>query len=46
LKWFTDREIAALPKPILIANYMVDRSKQKWYSHRSIMFETDNKDFW
>jgi A/G-specific adenine glycosylase len=29
LKWFTDREIAALPKPILIANYMVDRSKQK-----------------
>jgi A/G-specific adenine glycosylase len=27
LKWFTDREITALPKPILIANYLVDRSK-------------------
>jgi A/G-specific adenine glycosylase len=27
LKWFTDREITTLPKPILIANYMFDRSK-------------------
>ncbi|MCX8492066.1 MAG: A/G-specific adenine glycosylase [Cyclobacteriaceae bacterium] len=27
LEWFTDREITKLPKPILIANYMVDRSK-------------------
>jgi A/G-specific adenine glycosylase len=27
LKWFTDREMAALPKPILIANYLAEKLK-------------------